>query len=191
MTPRQPHAHPATPTAAVASSPRLRHRGAHRTSLLAVATLATLAACGGATGDSGVPDASALDPAREAITTAGLMRHIDVLAADSLEGRAPATVGEERTVRYLTEQFKALGLAPGNPDGTYVQDVSLVGITSRFTADVTRGGSTHAPRVAARLRGAHPLRGPPRVGGRTASSCSWATAWWRPSSTGTTTRAWT
>jgi hypothetical protein len=32
-------------------------------------------------------------------------------------------------VAYLTDQFQALGLEPGNPDGTWVQNVPLVGIT--------------------------------------------------------------
>lgn len=105
-------------------------------------TLLTITACGGATGDDGVPNASALDPARDALTSAGVMRHIQVLSDDSLEGRAPATPGEEKTVRYLAEQFEELGLAPGNPDGTYVQDVNLVGIASRFTTDITRNGVT-------------------------------------------------
>ncbi len=31
--------------------------------------------------------------------------------------------GEELSVAYITEQFKSLGLQPGNPDGTYVQEV--------------------------------------------------------------------
>ncbi|MEP6593426.1 MAG: M28 family metallopeptidase, partial [Acidobacteriota bacterium] len=35
------------------------------------------------------------------------------------------------SVRYLQDQFKALGLKPGNPDGTYTQKVPLVGITAR------------------------------------------------------------
>lgn len=99
-----------------------------------------LAACGGATGDDGVPDVSALDSGRAAITAEGLMRHIAVLAHDSLEGRAPGGVGEARTVRYLEDQFKALGLAPGNPDGTYIQTVNLVGITSRPEGTITRNG---------------------------------------------------
>ncbi|WP_043580694.1 M28 family metallopeptidase [Gemmatimonas phototrophica] len=64
-----------------------------------------------------------------AIDTATLMQHVRVLAADSLLGRQPGTVGEERTAAYLEGQFKALGLAPGNPDGSYVQKVPLVGIT--------------------------------------------------------------
>ena len=56
------------------------------------------------------------------------------LAADDKEGRAPGTAGEERTVAYLVSQFKRLGLAPGNPDGTYVQRVPLIGFTGEPTA---------------------------------------------------------
>jgi len=64
-----------------------------------------------------------------AIDTATLMQHIRVLASDSLLGRAPGTLGEERTAAYLESQFKAMGLKPGNPDGSYIQKVPLVGIT--------------------------------------------------------------
>lgn len=66
--------------------------------------------------------------AADPIDTAGMLRHIEVLASDEFEGRGPGTPGETKTVAYLTDQFKKLGLKPGNPDGTYVQDVPLVGI---------------------------------------------------------------
>src|SRR5688572_27920089 len=56
-----------------------------------------------------------------------LLAHIAELSSDRYEGRGPGTPGEELTVAYLTQQFRALGLAPGNPDGTYVQEVPLVG----------------------------------------------------------------
>jgi Zn-dependent M28 family amino/carboxypeptidase len=69
--------------------------------------------------------------ASQSITAADLRKHIEVLASDAFEGRAPATQGEERTVAYLVEQFKKARVAPGNPDGTYVQDVPMVGVTSR------------------------------------------------------------
>jgi Zn-dependent M28 family amino/carboxypeptidase len=52
-----------------------------------------------------------------------------VLASDSFLGRLPGSEGEERTVAFLEKQFKSIGLAPGNPDGTYLQNVPLVGIT--------------------------------------------------------------
>src|SRR6058998_1967239 len=58
-----------------------------------------------------------------------VLAHTKVLSSDEYEGRAPGTKGEELTVAYLTDQFKRIGLKPGNTDGTYVQKVPLVGIT--------------------------------------------------------------
>jgi Zn-dependent M28 family amino/carboxypeptidase len=72
-----------------------------------------------------------------AIDTATLMRHIRVLAADSLMGRLPGSVGETKTVAYLESQFKSLGLEPGNTDGTYIQKVPLVGITVKGAPALT------------------------------------------------------
>jgi Zn-dependent M28 family amino/carboxypeptidase len=71
-----------------------------------------------------------LEPALEAITPDGLLAHIKVLASDEFEGRAPGTKGEELSVNYITDQFKKVGLKPGNPDGTYAQEVPLAGIKS-------------------------------------------------------------
>ncbi len=78
------------------------------------------------------------------IDTATLMRHIRVLSHDSLEGRAPGSLGETRTVAYLESEFRALGLEPGNPDGTFIQNVPLVGITVKGTPalTLTRGSTT-------------------------------------------------
>src|SRR5262247_2420816 len=58
-----------------------------------------------------------------------LLAHTKVLSSDEYEGRGPGTKGEELTVRYLVDQFKMLGLKPGNTDGSYIQKVPLVGIT--------------------------------------------------------------
>src|SRR5215467_9396595 len=63
------------------------------------------------------------------IDTAAVLEHTKVLSSDKFEGRAPGTMGEELTVSYLVDQFKKIGLKPGNTDGTYVQKVPLVGIT--------------------------------------------------------------
>ncbi len=65
------------------------------------------------------------------ISTNELLRHIKVLSSEEFEGRAPGTHGEELTVNYLVSQFKELGLQPGNPDGTFVQNVPLTGITAK------------------------------------------------------------
>ena len=66
-----------------------------------------------------------------------LLEHIKVLSSDEYGGRAPGTKGEELTVRYLEEQFKKIGLSPGNTDGTYIQNVPLVGITAANTQPLT------------------------------------------------------
>src|SRR5215203_1819651 len=55
-----------------------------------------------------------------------VLAHTKALASDQFEGRGPGTKGEELTVNYLVEQFKKIGLKPGNPDGGYVQNVPLV-----------------------------------------------------------------
>jgi Zn-dependent M28 family amino/carboxypeptidase len=52
------------------------------------------------------------------------------LSLDSYEGRAPGSVGEEKTVAYLISKFKAAGLEPGNK-GSWTQDVPLVEITAK------------------------------------------------------------
>ncbi|MBI4545663.1 MAG: M28 family peptidase, partial [Gemmatimonadetes bacterium] len=72
------------------------------------------------------------------------MRHTRMLASDEFEGRAPGTRGEELAVEYLVQQFRSLGLQPGNPDGSYTQAVPLVGITTRSTAELEVGGQRMA-----------------------------------------------
>ncbi|MGE5359889.1 MAG: M28 family peptidase, partial [Bacteroidales bacterium] len=58
-----------------------------------------------------------------------VLQHTKVLASDEYEGRAPGTKGEDLTVAYIEDQFRKAGVKPGNPDGTYIQKVPLVGIT--------------------------------------------------------------
>ena len=71
-----------------------------------------------------------LKPALDAITPDGLLAHIKILASDEFEGRAPGSKGEELSVKYISDQFRAIGLKPGNPDGSYIQEVPLAGIVS-------------------------------------------------------------
>src|SRR5664279_5507867 len=57
-----------------------------------------------------------------------LAQHIIVLASDSFQGRKPFSLGETRTLAYLENQFRDLGIEPGN--GTsYLQDVPMVQIS--------------------------------------------------------------
>src|SRR6202040_4387559 len=71
-----------------------------------------------------------LKPALDVITPDGLLAHIKVLASDEFEGRSPGTKGEELSIKYISDQFRSIGLKPGNPDGSYFQEVPLAGIKS-------------------------------------------------------------
>jgi Zn-dependent M28 family amino/carboxypeptidase len=85
------------------------------------------------------------------ISADSLLENIKVLASDEFEGRAPASKGETLTVGFLEEQFKKLGLKPGNPDGTYPQNVPMVGITADPSELVftERGPADAAPQTLA------------------------------------------
>jgi Zn-dependent M28 family amino/carboxypeptidase len=107
--------------------------------------------------------AAALQPALSAITSENILQHVNRLASDGFEGRGPGTAGEDSSVAYITEQFKAIGLAPGNPDGTYIQPVSMVGYTSHPDASILVAGKTMKLRfpndyVAVSRRNANDIR---------------------------------
>ena len=100
---------------------------AHRASAAAALLVLVLALALGCDAVEPVPEVP--QAGLDAITERTLAEEISVLAADSLEGRAPGTAGETRTLRYLTAELEALGLQPGN-DGSWTQDVPLVRITA-------------------------------------------------------------
>lgn len=56
-----------------------------------------------------------------------LKKHIAVLASDEFMGRKPFTEGEIKTINYLVDQFKQLGLEPGNGD-SYIQPVPMANL---------------------------------------------------------------
>lgn len=75
-------------------------------------------------------DTSALDStALSAITESAYSNYVKELSSDSFLGRKPFTKGDTLAVRYIEQQFKALGLAPGNGD-SYLQEVPMVETTS-------------------------------------------------------------
>jgi hypothetical protein len=69
-----------------------------------------------------------------------MLADIKTLSSDEFEGRAPGSKGEELTVKFLEDQFKKIGLQPGNTDGTFVQSLPLVGITASNTRPLTVSG---------------------------------------------------
>src|SRR5438094_4564706 len=88
------------------------------------------------------PEMKRLKPALDAITPDGLLAHIKMLSSDEFEGRAPGSKGEELSIKYISDQFKQIGLSPGNPDGTYFQKVPLAGIKTTPSASFAVGGKT-------------------------------------------------
>ena len=79
-----------------------------------------------------------VDKASQSITEDGIKEYIAVLASDDFQGRFPGTLGEEKTIHYLSEQFSSLGLLPGNGD-SYFQEVPLMKITPEtdFTLNIS------------------------------------------------------
>jgi Zn-dependent M28 family amino/carboxypeptidase len=84
--------------------------------------------------------------AADPIDAARIARHIEVLASDSFEGRAPASAGEAKTVAYLIEQFRAAGVEPGgdlkNGTRAWTQDVPLARFAIDGPVQVSAGGET-------------------------------------------------
>ncbi|SHJ47864.1 M28 family metallopeptidase [Pseudozobellia thermophila] len=72
-----------------------------------------------------------------------LANHIERLASDEFLGRKPFTEGETKTVNYLRDEFKKLGVEPGNGN-SYFQEVPMVEIDGSPSEKMTISGkNTH------------------------------------------------
>ncbi|MGO2366913.1 MAG: M28 family metallopeptidase, partial [Pseudoalteromonas sp.] len=78
----------------------------------------------------------------QSINAEQLAEHVKVLASDEFGGRAPSSKGEELTLAYLTEQFKAIGYEPGNGD-SFLQEVPLVSLEADSDMALTIGGKDY------------------------------------------------
>ncbi len=81
-----------------------------------------------------------------AIQVDNLTQTVRTLASDQFEGRAPGTVGEERTIGYLIGRLQAMGLEPGGEDGGWTQRVPLLHtqLGEPRTLAFSHGGKTRA-----------------------------------------------
>ena len=84
------------------------------------------------------PAQSYVDRASQTVSAGMIQAHVEFLADDALEGRAPSTRGGELAAKYIVAQFTRLGLEPAGDSGTYFHRVPLV----RFTpvASLQLGG---------------------------------------------------
>ena len=82
-----------------------------------------------------------------AITAAGFRAYDKAISSDYMDGRKPGTVGGERATAWIVEQFKKLGLEPGN-HGSWFQAVPTVSTAlqneDQIKLDVAEGGGTQA-----------------------------------------------
>lgn len=76
------------------------------------------------------------EKAEKLINAKDISQYASTLASDEFQGRKPFSKGEEKTVTYLAEIFKKIGLKPGF-EGSYFQDVLMVEITYKPSKEVT------------------------------------------------------
>jgi Zn-dependent M28 family amino/carboxypeptidase len=65
--------------------------------------------------------------------------HLEFLADDALEGRAPGTRGGATAAKYIATQFERLGLEPAGDSGSYFQRVPIITLTPQ--PSLTVGGA--------------------------------------------------
>ena len=118
----------------------------HRFSLVLPALVILAAGCSNSPAPPATVDAGPSVPGHLAlgqlpdIDVSAVLAHTKALSSDEFEGRLPGTKGEQLTVAYLVDQFKQAGLKPGNTDGTYIQQVPLVGITPEPAPLIVKNG---------------------------------------------------
>ena len=56
--------------------------------------------------------------------------HVKFLSDDLLEGRGPGLRGAEIAAQYIATQFELYGLKPGGDNGSYLQQISFVGMNA-------------------------------------------------------------
>ena len=62
-------------------------------------------------------------------STDSIKKNVSILASEDFLGRKPFTEGETKTIDFLQQQFKAIGVEPGNGD-SYLQEVPMVNISA-------------------------------------------------------------
>jgi Zn-dependent M28 family amino/carboxypeptidase len=108
----------------------------------ALAILCVLGATAPLAGQAPPPASPATRVAR-ALDPRVLRAHLDFLADDALEGRAPGTRGGATAARYIAAQFERLGLEPAGDSGTWFQRVPIISLTPAPALAVT--GPASAP----------------------------------------------
>jgi hypothetical protein len=71
--------------------------------------------------------------------------HVKYLASDELEGRGVGQKGGDLAADYIAAQFKSYGLKPAGDNGTYFQQVPMVGVKTLSATTFTLVPDSGAP----------------------------------------------
>ena len=115
----------------------------HKLLILFSPMILALSACLDKQAEVPLPVADNFIDVYQGINTDDLKKHIKTLASDEFEGRLPTTVGEQKTLDYLVNEFKQMGYQPGNGD-SYLQPVELIEITADSDMTMTIGENNFA-----------------------------------------------
>jgi Zn-dependent M28 family amino/carboxypeptidase len=72
----------------------------------------------------------AVKAAEASINPENIRAHVKFLSDDLLEGRGPGLRGSEIAAQYIASQFALYGLKPGGDNGTYLQQINMVGMNA-------------------------------------------------------------
>jgi Zn-dependent M28 family amino/carboxypeptidase len=72
----------------------------------------------------------AIKAAEASIDPEKIRAHVKFLSDDLLEGRGPGLRGSEIAAQYIATQFALYGLKPGGDNGTYLQQINMVGMNA-------------------------------------------------------------
>ena len=94
-----------------------------------------------------LPPARPMPPVSD-ISTERMSEMVRVLASDEFQGRSMGTVGEDKTIAYLVQQFHMAGLEPGGENGGWTQTVPMIRtkLQSPMNFAVKQGATTTALR---------------------------------------------
>jgi Zn-dependent M28 family amino/carboxypeptidase len=110
----------------------------HKLLILCIPITLALSACQDKQALAPLPVIDNFTDVYQNINTDDLRKHIKTLASDEFEGRLPTTIGEQKTLDYLVNEFKQMGYQPGNGD-SYLQTVELIEMTADPDMTMTVG----------------------------------------------------
>jgi len=112
----------------------------YRTAMLVAATCFIVSACTQLTPSAtqvkaGLPIQAPISTAAN-LDEAQYKRYLEAISMDYFEGRGPGAAGEKRFVPWLVQQFKDIGLSPGNGQ-SYLQNVPMMELTGSIKAPLS------------------------------------------------------